>query len=93
MPHNDAIRTLIEEEDPTLRAGAHLVLGERALSRDDTQAAILHFREAADLDPTDERPRTALLTLEGVKSREKLKAKVGRTSFWRWLFRSRRAEA
>lgn len=93
MPHQDAIRTIIEEEDPALRIDAHLLLGQRALSRDDPEAAIHHFREAADLDPTDERPRTALLDLEGAKGR-KLRAKTAnKTSFWRWLFRSKKAEA
>lgn len=89
MPHQDAIRTLIEEEDPVLRVEAHLVLGRRALNREDSDAARTHFREAADLDPTDERPRTALLEIEGVQTRKK----PARSAFWRWIFRGRRAEA
>lgn len=92
MAHQDAIRTLIESEDPAARIDAHLLLGERALRRDDSDSALHHFREAADLDPTDERPRTALLDLEGASTRPTNRA-GGRTTFWRWMFGSKRAEA
>lgn len=88
MPHQDAIRTLIEDTDPEARIDAHLLLGKRALSREDETAALHHFREAADLDPTDERPRAALLELEGASTRRPKK-----TTFWRWVFRSRKAQA
>lgn len=89
MPHEQAIRTLIEDEDPVARVDAHLLLGKRALERSDAESAAHHFREAADLDPTDERPRAALLEVEGVGSRPR----PARTSFWRFLFRGRRGEA
>ena len=91
MPHNDAIRTIIEDEDPAARIDAHMLLGKRALNREDEDSALHHFREAADLDPTDERPRAALLELEGASTRKS--SKPARTTFWRWLFRSRNAEA
>ncbi len=89
MPHQDAIRTLIEEEDPNLRIDAHMLLGRRALNREDEDSALSHFREAADLDPTDERPRTALLEMEGASTRKK----PARSTFLRWLFTGRKAEA
>ncbi len=91
MPHRDAIRTLIESDDPHARVDAHLVLGQRALRRSRPDSALHHFREAADLDPTDERPRAALLELEGAAARRLQKG--GRTSFWRWLFGSGRGTA
>lgn len=89
MPHEHAIRTLIEDEDPAARVDAHLLLGKRAMERSDNESAAHHFREAADLDPTDERPRTALLEVEGVAS----KRRGPRTSFWRFLMGGRRGEA
>ena len=87
MPHTEAVLTLIEDTDPHRRMQAHLTLGERALDRQDTDTALVHFREARDLDPTDERPRTALLELEGAARRP------GRVTFWRWLMRRKGAEA
>ena len=90
MPHQDAIRTLIEDTNPEARIDAHLLLGKRALSREDETSALSHFREAADLDPTDERPRTALLELEGASKR---RPKAPRSTFWGRVFRSRRAQA
>jgi hypothetical protein len=39
-------------------------LGQRALDREDVGTARCHFMEAADLNPTDELPRTILEELE-----------------------------
>lgn len=95
MPHRDAIQTLIEDEDPARRIDAHMLLGRRALTRDDEDSARHHFLEAVDLDPTDERPRTALLEIEGAKGRDAraTKPRTGRMGFWRWLFRLDSAQA
>ena len=53
-------RLLVEETDPQIRLAAHLELGRRALGRRDLEIAETHFRQACDLDPTDERPRAEL---------------------------------
>ena len=70
------------------RAQAHVLLGERAQGLGDDAAAALHFREAIDLDPTDERPRAALLGLEGLQARTASEA-VRKRRFWGWLTRRR----
>ena len=62
------VRVLMEEADPVRRCAAHLELGRRAITRDDIITATDHFREAADLDPTDERPRAALMDIEGLRA-------------------------
>jgi hypothetical protein len=77
------VRVLMEEADPIRRCAAHLVLGQRAITRDDVVTATDHFREAAELDPTDERPRAALLDIEGLQS--DTRSSWGRTIFG-WLF-------
>lgn len=63
-PHPAAARhpavVLIEESDPRVRLAAHLELGRRAVARRELELAQAHFREASDLDPTDERPRAEL---------------------------------
>jgi predicted ATPase len=86
MLHHDSIRILIEDSDPQRRLDAHVTLGERALLRSDVDSARSHFRQAADLDPTDERPRAALLQLEGAASRSPAAPPL---SFWRWLMKKR----
>lgn len=67
----DPIQVLLEESDPLQRSAAHLALGQRAMAREDLGAATHHFREAADLDPTDERPRSYLRTIEPAKPRRR----------------------
>ena len=57
------VQVLIENPDPSVRARAHAELGRRAAARDDVDKALLHYREAAELDPTDDVPRQALQTL------------------------------
>jgi hypothetical protein len=59
----DPMLTLLEDEDPLARSRAHTELGLRAKARADDAAAIVHLREAIDLDPTDETPREALRSL------------------------------
>ncbi len=56
-------RVLLDDTDPQSRARAHRVLGERAIAREDWPAAEAHFREAIDLDPIDDRPRSLLAGL------------------------------
>jgi hypothetical protein len=63
---------------------AHLELGRRASARDDVHQAALHFREAMDLDPTDERPREALRRL-GLPATPEADAPAPRRGFWRWI--------
>ncbi len=75
-----AIRVLMEETDPRLRAEAHLLLGKRAVARDDAIAAEAHFQEAAELDPADE-DTWALLR------RVRRHMKPGSASFWHFLRR------
>ena len=53
-------RVLVEETDPIARLDAHLELGRRAAKRSDLDTAETHFREALELDPTDERPKAEL---------------------------------
>jgi len=79
------VRVLMEEADPVRRCAAHLELGRRAITRDDIVAAADHFREAVDLDPTDERPRAALMDLEGVRSES---AQNWRQTVFGWLWKS-----
>ena len=54
---------LIQETDPRLRSTAHLVLGRRAMRRNDLGLATEHFREAASLDPDSPLPKRALHSL------------------------------
>lgn len=56
----DPRMVLVEESNPTLRMDAHLELGRRAREQNNLSSAETHFREAFDLDPTDERPRAEL---------------------------------
>ena len=51
---------LMERDEPLMRLAAHLELGDRARVRAEVDMAEFHYREALDLDPTDERPRDAL---------------------------------
>lgn len=57
------------------RIDAHLELGRRALETDEVERAAMHFREACDLDPTDERPRAELRGLGKLNQR---------TRWWLW---------
>jgi hypothetical protein len=82
LPDN-AVRVLLEETDPVRRARAHFVLGQRALARDHTLVARDHLSEAIELDPTDERPRTVLKTLEPLEPRPR-----GLASMFSFLRRS-----
>lgn len=59
----DAVRVLLEETDPIRRSAAHRDLAERAMAREDLIEARVHFREAADIDPTDEVSREVLKSL------------------------------
>ena len=79
------VRVLMEEADPIRRCAAHLELGFRAITRDDVETATDHFREAAELDPTDERPRAALMNLEGVSMDN---GKSWRQSVFGWLWKA-----
>ena len=56
----EAVTTLLHDADPMRRSKAHTTLGEKALANDDLDTAEVHLKEAADLDPTDEVPRTLL---------------------------------
>ena len=51
---------LLEESDPLQRSAAHLELGHRALARDNRQLAETHYREAAQLNPSDPQAAQAL---------------------------------
>lgn len=62
MPH-DPLAVLVEDTDAVARSRAHTALGRRAMARRDVSQAELHFRQAADLDPTDEVPRQILSEL------------------------------
>jgi hypothetical protein len=53
-------RVLLDDTDPQSRARAHVVLGERAIAREDWPTAEAHLREALDLDPTSRRARQLL---------------------------------
>ncbi len=50
----DPVQVLVHNADPTSRSKAHQELGRRAVARDDKTMAAFHFKEALDLDPTDE---------------------------------------
>jgi len=87
MPYKaHPVRVLMEEADPIRRCAAHLELGHRAMHRDDVVSATDHFREAMELDPTDERPRAALLDLEGVRAADT--GKSWRKSVFGWLWKA-----
>jgi len=78
VPKRSPSLLLMEETDPAIRLDAHLELGRRAVARDDLDTAETHFREASELDPTDERPRAELRGLGRVK-------KSSRKGFFRGL--------
>lgn len=81
-PAFNPVRVLLEETDPLRRSQAHLALGQRAAARDDADTACQHFREAADLDPTDERPRSLLRHLDGGQKRAR-RGVLGFLTSWR----------
>lgn len=60
---DDPVQILLQETDPLRRARAHWQMGQEALARHDPVNAAVHFEEAFDLDPTDERPRVQLEAL------------------------------
>ncbi len=64
-------RVLVEETDPGARLDAHLELGRRAAQRSDLDTAETHFRQALELDPTDERPKAELRGLGRAKPAKK----------------------
>ncbi len=70
VDNEQAIRTLLGDTDPVRRSRAHYLLGRSALDRSDLLTARDHFSEAADLDPTDERPRSELATLTAVPAQK-----------------------
>lgn len=59
-PSRSPIDVLVEVNDPVRRSRAHTTLGLRALEEEDLDGAVVHLREAVDLDPTDEVPKDAL---------------------------------
>ncbi|MBT3220351.1 MAG: hypothetical protein HN348_14795 [Proteobacteria bacterium] len=65
----DSVTTLLEDVDPIRRSKAHAELGHRAVERDDSDAARVHFSEAVDLDPTDEVSRLILSRLTRARAR------------------------
>jgi hypothetical protein len=71
-------RVLVEETDPAARLDAHLELGRRAAEREEFDTAETHFREALELDPTDERPKAELRGLGRAKPKKRRLFK----SFW-----------
>ena len=71
-------RVLAEEADPRIRLDAHLELGRRALAIRELDLAETHFREASELDPSDERPRAELRGLG------KLRAPARASRWWLW---------
>ena len=50
----DPVHVLVHNADPASRSKAHQELARRAAARDDKTMAAFHFKEALDLDPTDE---------------------------------------
>lgn len=60
----DPVRVLLENGDPIPRSRAHYKLGKRAWAENHVGRAQRHFQEAADLDPTDERPLLELARIE-----------------------------
>lgn len=50
----DPVSVLVHNPDPTCRSKAHQELGRRAAARDDKTMAAFHFKEALELDPTDD---------------------------------------
>jgi len=56
----DPVDVIASDPDPMSRSRAHTALGRRAAARSDTDQAIWHYREALDLDPTDEVPKDEL---------------------------------
>jgi Flp pilus assembly protein TadD len=67
---NHPVEILLEDSDPLNRSRAHTELGRRAVARSDVERAAWHFREAFELDPTDETPRDALRSLGQPMSQE-----------------------
>lgn len=59
------VTTLLENPDPVARSRAHRTLAERAERRDQWSVARIHYREALELDPTDEVARAKLITDPG----------------------------
>lgn len=68
-PNRKLVGLLMEETDPVVRSKAHAELGNRALSTDNVPKAVIHYREALELDPTDEVSRDQLERLSRQKSR------------------------
>lgn len=79
----DPVEVLVEDGDPVRRARAHTTLGLRALHASDVDGAVVHLREAIDLDPTDEVPKQALRQL-GAQAAPVPEKKAG---FGAWLRR------
>jgi len=85
----DPVDILAEDADPVLRSRAHAELARRAAARNDVDQATLHYREAFDLDPTDETPIEALHSL-GVTAQPREDPEQRRSAFARWLHGLRR---
>ncbi len=75
------VKTLLEDPSEVNRSRAHFELGRIAVADHAVEKAARHFREAADLDPTDEQPIRALRALGEVEAE-----RVGVGGFFgRWL--------
>lgn len=63
MQRSELVQVLIEDPSEINRSRAHAQLGQLALDHDNVDKAVLHFKEAVELDPTDEVSRDALALL------------------------------
>lgn len=75
----DPVSVLVHNADPTSRSKAHQELGRRAMARDDKTMAAFHFKEALDLDPTDEVTAEELRRVTPVVSKSLLARIFGRS--------------
>ncbi len=60
MQRSELVQVLIEDPSEVNRSRAHAQLAQLALDGDNLSKAVLHFREAVELDPTDEVSRETL---------------------------------
>jgi len=70
-------RLLMEEEDPSARARAHMELARIAVTRGEAELASRHLKEALELDPRLKRARERLHEVEELSQvvREKVRGR------------------
>ncbi len=85
-------RVLMEEEDPSARARAHMDLARIAVTRGEAELASRHLKEALEMDPRLKRARERLQEVEELSQVMRSKVRGRRKRAVSFLRRFRRKD-